>query len=392
MPDFPTIDFEDFHEKELQRRISAGHGEHAFAATSQLGGIAFENEDGCAYTYLPDAGTIRVCRSADDAKTVVVIQSSDFSDLVSELAAGAGLLYGNHVHVRQGDGNSFLAWEPGWRALFNGRPIFNPSAIDLRDRYGAALDPTHAFTAGEDSGEIQHFLRTAGFVHLRSLFSDDEVRLFRSITNRMAAEAREDDGNSWWGIDGAGQKHLTRILDARQNETLHNLVYDSRLTRLINLFDADLEPDVHGEAVTVLFKVRNLVKGLGDLPWHRDCGMGGHATHCPTINLSVFLSPCNRQSGGLWMLPGSAPYSCPPHLFRDNEPQGCVLLNAAAGDVTLHLSDTMHAAFPPTGNGILRQSLNLTWKPSGARPHDGQAHYNDAIKGEDGVPIANRGG
>jgi len=43
--------------------------------------------------------------------------------------------------------------------------------------------------------------------------------------------------------------------------------------------------------------------------------------------------------------------------------------------------------FPPTGDGALRESLILTWKPPGARPHDGQTHYNDAIKGEAGVPV-----
>ena len=181
---------------------------------------------------------------------------------------------------------------------------------------------------------------------------------------------------------------LTRVLDARAAPKLHGLVGEPRLTRLIDLVDSDLVPDVDGEAVTILYKVKDIAQGLADLPWHRDCGMGGHALHCPTVNVSLFLTPANRETGGLWMLPGSAPFSCPPDLFSENEIEGSVLIEAEPGDVSLHLSDTMHAAFPPTGNGVLRESLILTWKPPGARPHDGQGHYNDAIKGQGGVPVA----
>ena len=46
-------------------------------------------------------------------------------------------------------------------------------------------------------------------------------------------------------------------------------------------------------------------EGLSDLPWHRDCGMGGHASMCPTINLSIFISEANEATGPLKVLPGS---------------------------------------------------------------------------------------
>jgi hypothetical protein len=29
--------------------------------------------------------------------------------------------------------------------------------------------------------------------------------------------------------------------------------------------------------------------GLSDLPWHRDCGLGGHPVTCPTLNVGIQL-------------------------------------------------------------------------------------------------------
>lgn len=387
---FPAIDFTDFHERELPARIAAGNGAHAFAATQALRPLALRVPDGPAYTYVPENGSITVRPGARDAATEVEIEARDFSDLVHDLAGGAGLFYPGRVKILRGKGQRFLDWEPGWRALFHGRPVFDPSRLDLRDASGAPLDCARSFAPDDDPAEMGHFLATAGYLHVRSVFTAAEIERFRTAGTRLAAKATEDDGNSWWGVTTSGEKRLTRVLDARADPVLHDLVEEPRLTRLVDLVDADLTPDVDGEAVTVLFKVKDIAEGLANLPWHRDCGMGGHAIGCPTLNVSLFLTPANRETGGLWMLPGSHPYTCPPSLFRDDEPVGSIVLDAAPGDVSLHLSDTMHAAFPPTGDGVMRESLVLTWKPPGARPHDGQSHYNDAIKGDGGVPLAGR--
>lgn len=391
--DFPKIDFVQFHETELPARIERGNGRSAFRACASLGGLGLRlHGSDLAYSYLPRDGTIVVRPGAEDASTEVEIEEQDFSDLVHELAAAAGLFYPGRVRVTRGAPRTFLAWEPGWRALFNGRPVYERAAIDLRDRRDQPLDLSASFAVTDPLEELAHFLRTAGYLHVRSVFRSSEVGDFRAAAASLAEAATEEDGNSWWGITSKGEKVLTRVLDARAAPELHQLVHDPRLTRLVECAHLDLEPDLQGEAVTVLFKRHDVTEGLADLPWHRDCGMGGHAIACPTLNLSVFLTPANRETGGLWMLPGSAPFSCAPDLFREDEPEGSVLLEAEPGDVTLHLSDTMHAAFPPSGDGTLRESLILTWKPPNARPHDGQSHYNDAIKGDGGIPLAGRTG
>jgi hypothetical protein len=81
---------------------------------------------------------------------------------------------------------------------------------------------------------------------------------------------------------------------------------DPRLLGLAALAD---EPLVYrrgeGDGVAVIYKHPDLVEGLGDLPWHRDCGMGGHAVTCPTAIASVFLTDGTPGSGELLFLPGS---------------------------------------------------------------------------------------
>ena len=34
-------------------------------------------------------------------------------------------------------------------------------------------------------------------------------------------------------------------------------------------------------------------EGLSDLPWHVDCGLGGHPVLCPTVNLGIQLDAAN---------------------------------------------------------------------------------------------------
>ncbi len=388
MAGFPAIDFVQFHESDLPRRIASGNGALGYAAARGLGTLALQSTGGPAFSYVPRNQTVEVVAGADQADTVVEVTPADFSDLANDLAAAAGLFYPGKVRVLRGEPRRFLDWEPAWRSLFHGRPVYDPDELDLRDPLGAPLDPSRSFASDDPLPDIKHFLETAGYVRVRSVFDAKEIEAFRRAAADAADKASEADDNSWWGVTTSGEKRLTRILEARDEPAFQDLVNDPRLNRLVDVLGLGLQPDLLGETVTVLFKIKDVAEGLANLPWHRDCGMGGHALHCPIVNLTIFLTACNRDTGGLWMLPGSHAYSCPTSLLRADEPAGSVLIEAEPGDVTLHLSDTMHAAFPPTGDGVLRESLILTWKPPGARPHDGQTHYNDAIKGEAGVPVA----
>ena len=79
----------------------------------------------------------------------------------------------------RGNAMRFVSWEPGLRAMFHGRPIFKEGRADLRDRRGAPLDPRRTFTPADDDAEMAHFLRTAGYLLMKGVFSAGEVDAFR---------------------------------------------------------------------------------------------------------------------------------------------------------------------------------------------------------------------
>ena len=130
-----------------------------------------------------------------------------------------------------------------------------------------------------------------------------------------------------------------------------------------------------------------MTEGLSDIPWHRDCGMGGHSVMCPVLIASVFLTPSGPETGELKMLPGS--WTGTLGYLDPNDPdapQGAQFA-ALPGDVSLHYGDVMHAAPPPTGVGLdqYRISAVTGYSRPEARNHRGGSSYNDVLHGrEDG--------
>ena len=139
-------------------------------------------------------------------------------------------------------------------------------------------------------------------------------------------------------------------------------------------------------ASAILIKNPEMTEGLSDLPWHRDCGMGGHASMCPVLIFSIYLAPSRPETGELRMLPGSHEASL--GFFEATDPRAPrgVGLAADPGDVTLHYGDIMHAAPPPTGAGPFRKCVLLSFARADAYNHRGETSYNDVLLSRDGRP------
>ena len=202
------------------------------------------------------------------------------------------------------------------------------------------------------------------------------------------------DQESWWGRNAAGDEILTRVLRADSRPRLAALHGDARVLRLVSMADEPLaaEVDQGTDRVTVLWKHPDMVDGLGDLPWHRDCGMGGHALNCPSVVVTICLNTGVPEAGELRFLPGSHRASFP---FIDGTdvaaPEGASL-PITAGDMTVHYSDVMHASLPPTSvDGPHRISVLLGFSPESAGHHRGKRHYNDALLGADDGQVENIG-
>ena len=363
---FGPIDFDRFHSEELPK-ILAGRGavisEHDAAA---LRTIAFQLPDGRAYSFVPDGQCFTVQRGITTAETVIEVPYDGWCSFVWELQTSFALLYSDRLKVTQGSFSQMALWEPVFRVTVDGQDLYDidhPAAV--KDAHGVDLDFTRTFTLDDSDDEIADFLHRAGFVHLRGVMSPEEIADLRVDVEAGIASARPDDHRSWWTtVDGKEVCNRVNYLND-QSPLIAGIGSDSRFLRIAALGGPDLRdaPDrLDGNGVVI--KVPGSVGGLADLPWHRDCGMGGHPIKCPMLNVGIQLDPANADNGQLHMIPGS--HKGTSRLPSPREAAGLptVALSTEPGDVTIHFGHTLHSAPPPTNvRAIGRRALYLSFVP-----------------------------
>ncbi|MCP4006259.1 MAG: phytanoyl-CoA dioxygenase family protein [bacterium] len=389
LPDgFSELDFDEYHQVELPRLLAEGNGALAFAEVKRRGSLAFRIAGGSAYTYTTGSNGIDILPGDETARTVLELSHEAWQEIVHEIQTAPGLLYRGEINCLRGKAIRLVVWEPALRAIYNGRPIFNPEEFELTDRHGAPLDPATAFTLDDDRTDMTHFLRNAGYLVVKRVFSAQEVSLFQEQAEELRRTAVQGDRKSWWGKNAAGDSVLCRVTNAGRADSFRGLYRDPRITGLIDLSDTKLESrgeKAGDDCATVIFKNPDMAEGLSNLPWHRDCGMGGHALNCPLIITSTFVQPLNEQTGELRMLPGSQNGSCVPIDADDPKAPRGVAIAAEPGDVSLHYGDCMHAAPTPRGHGpgTYRISALTSFIREGARSNPRKGAYNDVLLGRD---------
>lgn len=384
--------FVDFHAARLAPELASRSTglPPAYAQTLRPFGIR-ERETGqtVTYRYAPESGRIEIARGDESAATIIELSNESFIRLTEDLESAPGLLYGEQAGRVRGDMMDFLQWEPALRWMYCSRPVYDPHNVDLRDANGRSLDPTHSFMPDDDPKEMAEFLRTIGYLWVRNVIPLEEIEELRAESDRLGQAAREGDQESWWGKRHDGSSVLCRILRAGKEPKMRSLHGDPRLERFAELCDVPMshrQGPADQDGVTVLWKQPGIAEGLGDLPWHRDCGMGGHASMCPTAVLSLFLGPNTPAAGQIRFLPGSWESSFP---FADGSEAGGPLgvgPPAQPGDITFHYGDGLHIAPPPTSeDGPFRSCILMGYTRDGGGHHLGERHYNDVLLGaEDG--------
>ncbi|HJQ82597.1 MAG TPA: phytanoyl-CoA dioxygenase family protein [Candidatus Binatia bacterium] len=351
----PALDFNVFHRDELPARLATDDGLRAARDVRGVGALAFRLPDGRAYTYTAAGDCIAIDAGDATAETVVALDEADWRRFVDELATAAGLVHGGRARFPRGGYAHLERWEPALRMLFVGRPIYDPTALKVPDR----LDRSFAL---DDPG-LATFLRATGFALVKRVFATDEVSRLRAAAERLADDAVPGDRRSWWTRTADGADVLSRITYAGvRAPVIGALDDDARLRRLAALAGDDLRPagdrcDGH----SLVIKHGGVAEGLGDLPWHRDCGLGGHPVMCPSLQIGIQLDAATADSGRLLFLAGSAGVSCHRSAL-DRGP--IVAVDTEPGDCTVHFGDVLHAAPPPARPGRGRRALYVSFFPA----------------------------
>ncbi|MGI9603959.1 MAG: phytanoyl-CoA dioxygenase family protein [Acidimicrobiales bacterium] len=319
----------------------AGRG----AAYKGLGSLGF-SVDGRAVTLTERDGRLVLSEGIENADIVGEMASDALSDLVQDSQSTMGLAMTSRVKITAGSLDDWIAWEPVLRALLDGRRVHETGDVTFVDAGGGPLDLDRHFRIDDDRDEMAHFLDEAGFLHVEHVFDEAEMAAISDDIDDWIGRATPDDGESWWAEDADGVNQAVRVLFFyEKSEALRDLVADERFVWL-----ADLTGEGHtfrggGEG---LVKPLNIVKGLSDLPWHKDCGQGMHSYMCNSLTTGISVTGADRVSGALGVIPGSHRANTIATMRDrrlDLEPR---LLETRTGDVTVHCSDTLHRAHPPT--------------------------------------------
>ncbi len=380
---FGPIDFDWFHRDHLPHLLE-GRG-RVFSASDQsvLRPLAFRLEDGRAYTYVPSGTGFAVEEGADGAHTVAQLTEEAWTSFVWELRSCFALLYAEELTITEGSFGQLARWEPPLRFAIDGQAMYDiddpPPVVDA---HGAPLDGARSFTLDTPQAELSDYLARAGFLHLRGVLDAGELRALRSEVEAAADRARPDDRRSWWtNVDG--RDVCSRVNYVNDHSPLvAGLGEDERFLRIAALGGPDLR-DARDrlDGNSVVIKVPGSAGGLADLPWHRDCGMGGHPVKCPMLNVGIQLDPATPETGQLEMIPGS--HRGTSRLPGPRETRGLpvVPITTEAGDVTVHFGHTLHAAPPPTDPSASgRKALYLTFVPPVTFETIGPGQgYNDVL-------------
>lgn len=352
--------FVQFHEA-LGARLA---GERSRAAAADVAGqptLALRLVGGGgtigAYTY---RGTDRIIIEPgdDQAGVVVELDAEAFDDLVAERATIFGLLFPGRLTIARGRFDDVVAWEAALTSVWFNRPIYGDDLDAVRH-----MDLTTSFRLSDRDDAIAAFLHTAGFAVIRDVFDADELTAFDAEERRLRQQATPDDRRSWWARNAAGDDVCCRLTYvSSRSELFGGLHDDPRLRRIAGLHGAPLRASFDRlDGYSVVIKNADVVSGLSDLPWHRDCGMGGHPVLCPSLLIGIQLDEACAANGQLVFLAGSHHHTNRIGSVEEHPEWPTVAVDARPGDVTVHYSHVLHTAPPPTAADAHRRTLYVSF-------------------------------
>jgi Phytanoyl-CoA dioxygenase (PhyH) len=299
--------------------------------------------DGHTSTWALDAdGRLRV-DAGDHGRARADLSRAWFSDLVRNVRSAVAVLVSAEPVMTRGNIMHLIGWETVLRALVDGRPAYEPGLIDFVDRTGAQLDLTRTFIASDDPAEMAQFLGQTGFLLLRGVFTVDELSVINTHIDTLRAAAIPEDASSWWGrVGGPDGEHVC----VRVNDLPADALGVSMAERF-DLLVAMTGVDHQFDHIDVLMKPVDVTEGISDLPWHKDCSLGLHSYQCMQVIFGLSITASGPDNGQLGVVAGSHRVNIDQFGLAADIDLPQVFIATAPGDVTVHLSCTLHSSTPP---------------------------------------------
>ena len=277
----------------------------------------------------------------------VRLTAEQLSDVVNDQSTPVALMTNNLLDMPEGGLPDFLNWWLVLRGALDGRRIHARGDVTLE------TDARRSFMPDDSDEEMRAFLEDAGYLHIQGLFSQEEMAAVEADFPKAAPHYDKGDPRAWFATTKDGVEHLVRMEGFdRYSEAAVALVDDERFQRIGHLPGiGHVQVKKPGTRVGALTKPIGVVKGISDVPWHKDCSLGRHSYECCNLTVGISVTGADASSGQLRVVPGTHralvwPAPCvQPGL--DLEP---IDLPTRTGDVTVHLSCTQHMSQPPVTN------------------------------------------
>ena len=297
-------------------------------------------------------GQIQIDQSVGETGLLVKLTASEFSGLINDLYTPMTFFVSGSLDIIRGEIGEFLDWWLIIRAVVDQRPIHIPGETKFLDREGRQLDLSHAFLLDDSIEDMRHFLETAGFLHIANVFSVAEMSAISTDIDKFHDNYYEGDERSWWASTKNGERRLVRLQRFDEFSTATaELLTDPRFIQIGEISaDGHVHCGLEGNAIEALIKPLDVVQGISDLPWHKDCSLGRHSFECCSLTVGISVTGASADSGQLRVLAGSHRALMWPSLLSKPERYGLpiVELPTSTGDVTVHLSCTHHMSQAPT--------------------------------------------
>ena len=336
----------------FSERLPTLHCQLAARGVRHLGlpPLAFDI-DGLERTLVVEDDTLVAVPGIADGAIVLGLSAEQFSDWTQELRTMVAFWTARDARM-QGSDDDFLAWDCVWRALVEAWPVHEPGALTFTDRHGEPLDLRRSFAPDDDPADIAHFLREAGFLHLRGWLDPADMATIADDIDRAVPEYAKGDGRSWWAQTNDGVDRLVRLQHFHQHSPTTLAMLDGPIwERLRTILAGDVD-ELVGRArdtncIEALIKPLGVVKGISDVPWHRDCSFGRHTYGCAGTTVGVSVTAGGEGTGQLRVVAGSHRANVPSTGITHIQDLPVMPLPTDVGDLTVHLSCTLHEAMPP---------------------------------------------
>jgi len=278
----------------------------------------------------------------------VLLSAEQLTDIVNDQSTPVALMSNSLLEMPEGGLPDFLNW---WLVL---RSALEARAIHARGDVTFDTNTRQSFRPEDSDEEMRAFLEQAGYLHIRGLFSQDEMAAVEADYPTAIPHFEKGDDGAWFATTNDGVEHLVRMEGFdRYSETAAELIDTVRFQRIGRIPGIGHQSRrASGSRVSALTKPIGVVKGISDVPWHKDCSLGRHSYECCSLTVGISVNGADAESGQLRVVPGTHralvwPAPCmQPGL--DLEP---VDLPTEVGDVTVHLSCTQHMSQPPVTRG-----------------------------------------